>query len=259
MPVANNRLLTDDTGLALVDAIERIAPLQIAPLVVSIPTGQWSGSGSDYYISVSASNVTANSILVPNYDNESAAYLKGPVWCVPTAGSFTIHTSVVPSGTVNIMVQFPGTMGEANYQVLSDVYSKSQAVAKADIVNNLTNNDPTKVASQAEAYALAQKSIDTSGAQYVKFADGMLIQWGAYVSDAVSTTAVGSLYMATIAPNITFPIQFNTAPQVSIMQYGGYGAVFTSAFNSTGISSVDLARPTSGSITPNLHWIAIGR
>lgn len=157
MPVANNRLLTDDTGLALVNAIERIAPLQIAPLVVSIPTGQWSGSGNDYYISVSASNVTANSILVPNYDSESAAYLKGPVWCVPAAGSFTIHTSVVPSGTVNIMVQFPGTMGEANYQVLADVYSKSQAVAKADIVNDLTSTATDKPLSANMGKALNDK------------------------------------------------------------------------------------------------------
>lgn len=167
MPVANNRLLTDDTGLALVDAIERIAPLQIAPLVVSIPTGQWSGSGNDYYISVSASNVTANSILVPNYDKESAAYLKGPVWCVPAAGSFTIHTNIVPSGTVNIMVQFPGTMGEANYQVLADVYSKSQtyskteAVAKADIVNNLISTATDKPLSAAQGKALNDKLIPT--------------------------------------------------------------------------------------------------
>lgn len=135
----------------------------------------------------------------------------------------------------------------------------AEFVKKTDIVNNLTNNDATKVASQAEAHALAQKSIDTSGAKYVKFADGTLIQWGEYVSNAVSTTAVGNLYMATVAPNITFPIQFNTAPQVSIMQYGGYGAVFTSVFSKTGISSIDLARPTNDNITPNLHWIAIGR
>ena len=96
------------------------------PLVLSIPTGQWSGSGNDYYITVTASSVTANSILVPHYDNTSAASLNGPVWCVPAEGSFTVHTSAIPSGTVNIMVQFVGTLGEAQYQVLADVYSKSQ-------------------------------------------------------------------------------------------------------------------------------------
>lgn len=99
------------------------------PLVASITTGQWSGSGSDYYITVTASNVTADSILSPTYDHTSDSRLKGPVWCVPAAGSFTIHTSAIPTGTVTIMVQFVGTLGEAQYQVLADVYSKSQTDA----------------------------------------------------------------------------------------------------------------------------------
>ena len=139
MAAADYRMMTDATGQDLVAALQNIAPLQVAPLVVSIPTGQWSGSGNDYYITVNASNVSVNSILVPCYDADSRSRLNGPVWCVPAAGSFTIHTSAIPSGTVTILVQFPGVMGEAQYQVLADVYSKSQAVAKADIVNNLTS------------------------------------------------------------------------------------------------------------------------
>ena len=144
---AEGSVLDARQGKALKDTIDS---MQVTPLVLSIPTSQWSGSGSDYYIEVTASNVTANSILVPDYDSTSAANLNGPVWCVPAAGSFTIHTTAVPSGTVNILVQFPGVMGEANYQVLADVYSKSQtyskseAVAKADIVNNLTNTATDK-------------------------------------------------------------------------------------------------------------------
>lgn len=135
------------------------------PFVVDITSGQWSGSGSDYYITVTASNITANSILVVDYDKNSQQYLKGPVWAVPAAGSFTIHTSAVPSGTVKILVRFPGTMGEANYQVLADVYSKSQtyskteAVAKADIVNNLTSGGAT-VPLSAEMAKLANTSED---------------------------------------------------------------------------------------------------
>lgn len=96
------------------------------PFVATIPTGQWSGSGSDRYITVQASNVTANSVLVPHYDSASDALLNGPLWCVPANGSFTIHTSAIPSGTVTVMVQLLGTLGEANYQVLADVYSTSQ-------------------------------------------------------------------------------------------------------------------------------------
>ena len=150
MAAADYRMMTDATGQDLVAALQNIAPLQVAPLVVSIPTGQWSGSGSDYYITVNASNVSENSILVPCYGADSRSRLKGPVWCIPAAGSFTIHTSAIPSNTVTILVQFPGVMGEAQYQVLADVYSKSQtyskseAVAKTDIVNNLTSTATDK-------------------------------------------------------------------------------------------------------------------
>ena len=140
-----------------------VSAISPSPLVVAITSGQWSGSGSDYYISVNASNVTADSILVPSYDSTSASNLKGPVWCVPAAGSFTIHTSAVPSGTVNVLVQFPGVMGEANYQVLADVYSKSQtyskteAVAKADVVNNLTSTATNQPLSAAQGKAIGDR------------------------------------------------------------------------------------------------------
>ena len=110
-----------------------------APLAMTIPASQWSGSGSDYYITVSASNITADSILIPHYDEASAAYLNGLIWCVPAAGSFTIHTSAIPSGTITVLIQFAGTNGDAQYQVLADVYSTSQALAKADVVDGLTS------------------------------------------------------------------------------------------------------------------------
>ena len=136
---------------------------EATPLVVSIPSGQWSGSAGDYYISVNASNVTTNSILVPNYDSDSAEYLNGPVWCVPASGSFTIHTSALPSDTVTIMVQFPGTMGEAQYQVLADVYSTSQAVAKADIIDTLTSTATDKPLSAAQGKVLYDDKVQRYG------------------------------------------------------------------------------------------------
>lgn len=108
-----------------------------AKFMTTIPTGQWSGSGSDYYITVSASNVTVNSILKPFWDRASGSLLRGPVWCVPAAGSFTIHTSAIPAGTVTIIVELAGVVGEAQYQVLSNVYSKDQVDA---IVSQSTAN-----------------------------------------------------------------------------------------------------------------------
>lgn len=120
---------------------ESIIPQATAAYAVSIPTGQWSGSGSDRYITVNANNVTADSILIPQYDHASEALLKGPVWCVPAAGSFTIHTTDVPTGTVSLVVLMSGIVGEAQYQVLADVYSKAQTdalVAQSTAVKRIT-------------------------------------------------------------------------------------------------------------------------
>ena len=150
--VAQNDVLAIDTQNGTYRVPRSV--LAPSPYVATIPTGQWSGSGNDYYITVNASNVTADSILVPCYDADSRSRLNGPVWCIPAAGSFTIHTSAIPSDTVTILVQFPGVMGEAQYQVLADVYSKSQAVAKADVVNNLTSTVTDKPLSAAQGKAL---------------------------------------------------------------------------------------------------------
>lgn len=146
--------IDDANGVAKKVSGDRIG---ISPYVATITAGQWSGSGNDYYITVNASNVTADSILIPHYDSASVANLTGPVWCVPAAGSFTIHTSALPTGTVSILVQFVGVMGEAQYQVLADVYSTSQAVAKADIVNTLTSTSTTAPLSAAQGKALNDK------------------------------------------------------------------------------------------------------
>lgn len=116
----------------------------ITPFVVTITTGQWSGTGSDRYITVNASNVNENSILIPRYDHASESVLNGPIWCVPGDGSFTIHTTAIPAGSITVVVLFAGTMGEAQYQVLADVYSKAQtdalvAQSKASDWNSLTS------------------------------------------------------------------------------------------------------------------------
>lgn len=160
MDEADVRLITDTTGIRIATALEGLIPIQAPNYVASIPSSQWSGNEGDYYITVSASNVDANAILIPHYDNASIDNLKGPVWCVPAVGSFTIHTSALPSGTVNVLVQFAGVMGEAQYQVLADVYStsqtysKSEAVAKTDIVNDLTSASTTAPLAAAQGKAL---------------------------------------------------------------------------------------------------------
>lgn len=136
MTVDNTEELTveiDETAYVTIGTLqEAVEDIKATPFVVSIPTGQWSGSGSDYYITINATNVTPDSILIPNYDSQSESRLKGPVWCVPGEGSFTIHTTQIPSNTVEILIQFFGVKGEAQYQVLADVYSKSQTYSKTE-------------------------------------------------------------------------------------------------------------------------------
>lgn len=128
LPAASSVAQTDVLAIDTPDKTYQVprSILAPAPYIATIPTGQWSGSGSDRYITVTASNVTADAMLYPFYDNASAALLNGPVWVIPAAGSFTIHTSAIPSGTVTISVLLAGIVGEAQYQVLADVYSKSQ-------------------------------------------------------------------------------------------------------------------------------------
>lgn len=128
LPAASSVAQTDVLAIDTPNKTYKVprSVLAPAPYIATIPTGQWSGSGSDRYITVTASNVTANAMLYPFYDNASAALLNGPVWVIPAAGSFTIHTSAIPSGTVTISVLLAGIVGEAQYQVLADVYSKSQ-------------------------------------------------------------------------------------------------------------------------------------
>ena len=145
LPVASSVAQTDVLAIDTPEKTYQVprSVLAPAPYIATIPTGQWSGSGSDYYITVTASNVTADAMLYPFYDNASAALLNGPVWAIPADGSFTIHTSAIPSGTVTISVLLAGIVGEAQYQVLADVYSKSQVDLKiqqstADAIANST-------------------------------------------------------------------------------------------------------------------------
>lgn len=179
---------------------------QISPLVISIPSGQWSGSGSDYYISVTASNITADAILVPYYDKDSSDRLKGPVWCVPGSGAFTIHTTAIPTGTVTIMIQFIGIMGEAQYQVLADVYSKSQvdsivAQSTAPVIrinNELKNVDTFITFTYGKALNIMLLTISRFGRTasititadaLVTLTNGAVLNFG---SDGTTLTLVGN-------------------------------------------------------------------
>jgi hypothetical protein len=163
LPAASSVAQTDVLAIDTTDKTYKVprSILAPAPYIATIPTGQWSGSGSDRYITITASNVTANAMLYPFYDNASAALLNGPVWAIPAAGSFTIHTSAIPSGTVTISVLLAGIVGEAQYQVLADVYSRAQVDTIVSQSTAWVNNALTNTSILAYAASVANPSFTT--------------------------------------------------------------------------------------------------
>ena len=116
-------------------------PVSVNSIVFTVPSGQWSGSGSDYYFTVQAPNVTTDSMLDVCYDSSSKNYFTGTsLWIVAANGSFTVHVDSAPAGDVIIKVRLEGVIGEAQYQVLSDVYSKSQTYSKSEVYTKTETN-----------------------------------------------------------------------------------------------------------------------
>lgn len=130
---------------AVADLEGQIEDMTAVPFIRTIPTGYWSGSSGNYYITIQASNVTADSMLKLFWDKTASDMLNGPVWCTHSAGQIQIHTSAIPAGTVTIGVELIGTVGEAQYIDLPDVYSKSQVDLKiqqstANLLSGLFGN-----------------------------------------------------------------------------------------------------------------------
>lgn len=95
------------------------------PVVLTITTGQWTGNGP-YTYSYSVSNVTADTIMTITYDETSAGYLTSGISATPSSGSVTISTDSLPTGSITVMMQLVGVLGEAEVHVLPDAYSTTQ-------------------------------------------------------------------------------------------------------------------------------------
>lgn len=233
--------------------------LNEAPVEIQITTGQWNGSGP-YTYTVNATNVTANTKIKVQMDS-TINNLTSDLSVTTGSGNIVLSTSSLPSGTVNVTIFFIGAQGDVTTQVLADVYSTSQAVAKADVVDNLINSATNQPLSANMGKTLAAKAIDTSGNGYCKFADGTLICWGTYTDDAIASTQVGSLYYAlNINVDISFAITFTAKPAITITPASStYNIISEVSAGASGISKVSIARPNSGNVTPSFSWIAIGR
>ena len=130
------------------------------PVKLQIPVGQWNGNGP-YTYTVNVTNVTANTDIDYTID-ESQDYLTSEIVVATGAGTVTLTTASLPTGTVNVTVYFRGVTGEINVQVLADVYSKSQVdtllgakVNTLDVVDNLTTTVAGKVLDARQGKALS--------------------------------------------------------------------------------------------------------
>ena len=141
-------MATKDKLVTVEGLTEAYNSLRVPSVEIQITTGQWSGSGP-YTFTANVSNVTSSTFINAQVDS-SISYLQSDLTVTTGTGTVTFSTASLPTGTVNVTVYFPGIQGDVETQVLSDVYStsqtysKSEAVAKADIVNNLTTTATTE-------------------------------------------------------------------------------------------------------------------
>lgn len=98
----------------------------------------------------------------------------------------------------------------------------------------------------------------TTANGWAKFANGLLVCFGNYAGSAQATTAVGSLYLLEVRPSITFGHAFTANPDVAVTPQANYGIVMNVGRTTTGITSVELARPSNANLTPRFMWIAVG-
>lgn len=231
--------------------------LSASPLILDIPTSQWVATanvGNDYYITVQASNVTTDSILIPHYDKDTSELLVGGLWIVPAAGSFTIHTKMIPASAIKVLVHFVGSQGEANYQVLSDVYSTSQVDAMFPVPVSEGGTGGETAAEARSNLDVYGKSDFESSSTYCKLPDGTLFQWGtvSITRNAGSNTAA-----------VTFPIPFATRPPYSNVSYDTSAPkTFITAFTGASESGMTAILYNAGDTISSsvlVRWFAVGR
>ena len=224
LPVASSVAQTDVLAIDTPEKTYQVprSVLAPAPYIATIPTGYWSGSGSDYYITVTASNVTADAMIYPFYDNASAALLNGPVWVIPADGSFTIHTSAIPSGTVTISVLLAGIVGEAQYQVLADVYSTSQIDSK---IAQSTANVSTLKSGETTVGNIMCAGYNTGSGNYFDFFVPINAKGLTPISASVSSDT------AIFTP--TGRISFSSQPSITVMGATDNGVRLEVAYPST--------------------------
>ena len=101
-----------------------------------------------------------------------------------------------------------------------------------------------------------------SGTGYIKYPDGTLINYGQVAMGSKTSAQTGNLYTAVWHDPITFPQAFKdgnysfTATPLG----ASYGfVIYVSGLSTTGVGSIEMARPNSGNILGTISYVAIGK
>jgi len=99
-----------------------------------------------------------------------------------------------------------------------------------------------------------------SNGNYIKFGNGILIQYGTKLPQVAMTNTWGSALFFGTAPDFTFPLSFIDTPAVQITVENGQSAILMGcAPSATGISSIQFCRATESTGAVIYAWLAFGR
>ena len=176
-------------------------------------------------------------------------------------GGSTAYTQVITSGITNPVFLYRGaTSGE---------YGDWHKLVKADDVIPVTNGGTgaTTAATARSNLGLSNKIIDSSGSNWVKFADGTAICWGTITLDGTSPTTeilYKKVHGTTSEYLVEFPFSFMSVPPVVQMLVQS-NAIVDPAFmgrvlrTTDGIRQVVTFRTTASTSNINIGWTATGR
>lgn len=163
--------------------------------------------------------------------------------------------------------QFPTTYAEVVTGMVPSSGGSSGGGSSITVDDALSSTSTNPVQNRVINEALSTLSttlgalIESGGTTangYFRFENGVQVCFGNYSGSAQATTAVGSFYILSFNPGITFRKPFLTTPNVIASPQATYSIIAALSRTTTGINSIDLCRPNAGNLTPRFMWVAIG-
>lgn len=98
-----------------------------------------------------------------------------------------------------------------------------------------------------------------SGGNYIKYANGTLIQWGYITVSVAVSTAMGSVYRTSSAQGDSFPISFYYAPIVFATPHSAINSCYVNTNTTTGFTLYPISYSSLSAANREIYWLAIGR